>query len=161
MKLIQRRQLLVDPIGQAQLMRRPMLYWLFAPVAILLFAVLRESMVGPETPFTMRSFGFWYIFGLAAATLILPIPLLVYDLLTISNRMVGPYVRLRRALRELAQGRIPRPLDVRQGDYFHELYEDFNTALAVYRMQHEGICTASTIADETDLREHVEANAGR
>jgi hypothetical protein len=52
------------------------------------------------------------------------------DIVRMSNRFVGPVVRLRGALRELAENRPAQPLNFRDDDFWRELATDFNKAAA-------------------------------
>ena len=47
-----------------------------------------------------------------------------------SNRFVGPVLRLRKGLREVAEGRPAQPLNFRDDDFWREMASDFNCAAA-------------------------------
>lgn len=53
-------------------------------------------------------------------------PIFLRDLCKLTNRFAGPMVRLRRAMRDLADGREVAPVQFRDGDFWQELAEDFN-----------------------------------
>jgi len=47
-----------------------------------------------------------------------------------SNKFVGPVMRLRNGLRDLAEGRPAQPLNFRDDDFWREMATDFNRAAA-------------------------------
>ena len=53
-------------------------------------------------------------------------PWAVWDAARVSNRIVGPFVRVRGAVRRLGNKEPVRPLSVRQGDDWEEWIQDFN-----------------------------------
>ena len=57
-------------------------------------------------------------------------PLFLYDMCKLSNRFAGPMVRLRQAMRELADGQEVSPCRFRAGDYWGEMAQDFNRIAA-------------------------------
>jgi hypothetical protein len=59
------------------------------------------------------------------------VPLLVIDTLRLSNRLVGPLVRLRDGLRRLARGEQVSPIHFRTGDFMEELANEFNRVSAL------------------------------
>jgi hypothetical protein len=50
-------------------------------------------------------------------------------MLVFSNRFAGPVFRMRRVLREVAQGRVVERVRLRDGDYWHGFADDLNAAL--------------------------------
>ena len=71
---------------------------------------------------------FRYAPALAASLLLLPV--VMVDVVRLSNRFVGPMVRLRGALKDMADGRPAQPLNFRDNDYWRELATEFNRAAA-------------------------------
>jgi nitrogen fixation/metabolism regulation signal transduction histidine kinase len=57
------------------------------------------------------------------------LPVFVVDTIKISHRFAGPVYSLRRALREIAEGKPPRKLKFRRHDFWHELADDYNAML--------------------------------
>ena len=49
------------------------------------------------------------------------LPVFVVDTIKISHRFAGPIFSLRRTMREVAEGKPPRKLKFREGDFWHEL----------------------------------------
>ena len=57
------------------------------------------------------------------------LPVFVVDTIKLSHRFAGPIFSLRRAIREVAQGKTPRKLKFRRRDFWHDLAEDYNAML--------------------------------
>jgi hypothetical protein len=68
---------------------------------------------------------FWPV--LFASALVLP--LLLADVLRVSNRFAGPMYRLRNALRDLADGKPVTPVKFREGDFWCNMADEFNRVL--------------------------------
>jgi signal transduction histidine kinase len=66
--------------------------------------------------------------ALLASLLVLPV--IVWDLLRLSHRFVGPMIRLRNAMRDLADGKQVRPISFREEDFWCEFAEEFNRLAA-------------------------------
>jgi hypothetical protein len=80
-----------------------------------------------------------------AASLIL-LPIVMIDVVRMSNRFVGPVVRLRGALNELAETGHTGPVVFRDNDYWHELAVDFNRVAE--RAQSEKSAEAPAVFDD-------------
>jgi hypothetical protein len=63
---------------------------------------------------------------LLAAVVLIPI---MWDMLSFSNRFAGPVYRMRRVLREVARGGAIQKVQLREGDFWHGLADDLNSAL--------------------------------
>lgn len=61
--------------------------------------------------------------------LIVLVPVMAWDAMRFTHRLVGPLVRLRRAMQEVAGGTAVPPVRFRQGDYLDEVRDDFNGML--------------------------------
>jgi methyl-accepting chemotaxis protein len=57
------------------------------------------------------------------------LPVAAWDAVKFAHRLVGPIVRVRRGLQELAAGQPIHPIRFRDGDYMLELRDDFNAML--------------------------------
>lgn len=121
-----RRQLFVDRKVQGAIVLRCLLYWatcLFTTFIILFFWSL---LTGPARISWMTVDQIWFSYGPAFIASILILPLIVWDLLRMSNRFAGPVLRLRRELKKLAKGEHVNPLFFRNGDYWRDMADDFN-----------------------------------
>jgi hypothetical protein len=61
------------------------------------------------------------------------LPIAALDAVRFAHRLVGPLVRVRRALRDLADGQAIPPVKFREGDYLSELRDDFNAMLEAFQ----------------------------
>jgi hypothetical protein len=77
-------------------------------------------------------------------------PIFVLDLCKLSNRFVGPVLRLRRGMRDLAEGRTVSPIHFRKGDFWQDLGTDFNQVVE---------CVQAAKADATPLKSNGQGDA--
>ena len=126
MPMPRRRKLFVDRAVQGALIGRALSYW----VACLLFVTVPlciGRVYAHPDQFIFQQFGaLWKQFGPVLTCAVLMLPLVVYDLLQLTNRFVGPLVRLRREMQRLAAGERVRPLRFRKGDFWQDLTIHFN-----------------------------------
>ena len=93
-----------------------------------LMFVWRLLMEGPGD--LLEQYGrFLADFAPAFILFALLLPVVSWDVLKLSHRMVGPIVRFRRALQDLAAGRTVQPIKLRDGDYLTEMRDEFNSLL--------------------------------
>ena len=107
--------------------------WLFLPegvkssrlFTISLLLIWWDLFADPPRRFMMMLSDVCQRFAPAAASLII-VPLIVMDLLRLSNRFAGPARRLQSALRDLAEGKEVPPLMFRDNDFWQEMAAEFN-----------------------------------
>src|SRR5438309_2257387 len=112
--------------------------WLLVRIAIylgLFFVVLGNLLFvwrlldeGPGNPVEQYAQVFWEHAPVLVLLAVL-MPFLAWDAVRFSHRLVGPLVRFRRAMQDLAAGEPIRPLKLREGDFLGELRDDFNQML--------------------------------
>jgi hypothetical protein len=134
-KTFPRKRLFVDPKVQGTLILRVVLYWIVLLVTLTLLLLCWRIFTGPARPFYTHFDAMWFQFGPAMVGSFLLLPLVVFDILRVSNRFAGPLFRLRRSLRALARGEPVRPISFREGDFWIEVAHEFNAVLA--RFEHE------------------------
>jgi sensor histidine kinase YesM len=61
--------------------------------------------------------------------LLILVPVMAWDTIRFSHKLVGPLVRFRRTMQAIAEGQSVRPIKLRDGDYPTELRDDFNKML--------------------------------
>ena len=61
--------------------------------------------------------------------LLVLVPVMAWDTIRFSHRLVGPLVRFRKTLQDMAKGEAVRPIKLREGDYLIEMRDDFNKML--------------------------------
>jgi hypothetical protein len=57
------------------------------------------------------------------------VPVIAWDAIRFTHRLVGPLVRIRQTVRDVAAGEPVRPIRLRDGDYLTEFRDDFNAML--------------------------------
>ncbi len=63
------------------------------------------------------------------------VPVMAYDGIRFTHRLVGPLVRIRTALRAIAGGEQVRRVKLREDDFLHEMAAEFNEALEAVHKQ--------------------------
>jgi hypothetical protein len=125
----QRRKVYIDANVQGALARRIILHWVaFFGVALVVSFVL-QVLSNPFRPVVDHLRDLWWTQGPFIVVMLFLLPVFVVDTVKISHRFAGPIFSLRRAIREITQGKPPRKLKFRTNDFWHELSEDFNAML--------------------------------
>jgi hypothetical protein len=125
-----RRQLFVDAKIQGALMLRVILYWATCLVTITLMLLCWRILTGPARTFYQHLDEMWFSFGPALLGSLILLPLVIVDVVRLSNRLVGPFVRLRHGMRALARGEHVESIRFRQGDFWREFTDEFNAVVA-------------------------------
>ena len=128
--------LFIDREVQGALLLRTACYWLFCLFSITLIVLCWNALTGPPRRFVDLATEFYLRYSPALAASLIMLPIVLFDVLRLSNRFVGPVVRLRIGLNELAEGRPAQPLNFRDDDFWRSLANEFNRAAA--RLAREG-----------------------
>jgi hypothetical protein len=123
-------RLMIDPGVQGTLILRVVLYWIICLVGVTLMLFCWRMIVNGPQPLAVRWEGIWLDFGPALVASVVLLPLVVFDVLRVSNRFSGPLFRLRRAMRALARGEHIAPISFREGDFWIEIAHEFNAIAA-------------------------------
>jgi len=114
---------------QTKLFIRIAMYWLIYQLAVWNFLfVWRVVQEGPGNPLEQ----YWGVFLDYYPTLIIfgvIVPILAWDAVRFTHRMVGPVVRFRRAMQEVSEGKLVRRIKLRPNDFLTDLQDDFNEML--------------------------------
>ena len=124
-----RKHLFVDPKVQGALVARVVLYWVVCIMAICLMLLCWRIVTGPARMFYTHFDDMWFFYGPAFVASLLLLPLVILDVIRLSNRFAGPVLRLRRSIRELARGEHVDPIEFRDNDFWQEFAEEFNILL--------------------------------
>jgi hypothetical protein len=121
-----RERLFVDPSVQGMLLKRVVAYWFLAIFAIALLICFQVYLAGGtlSTFFKLQQVLTQFEPALIAALCILPVIML--DCLRVTSKFAGPLVRLRREMRNLADGKSVDPVLFRKNDLYYELTDEFN-----------------------------------
>ncbi len=82
--------------------------------------------------------------------LILLMPVMAWDTIRFSHKMVGPLVRFRKAMQDIADGHQIRPIKLRDGDYPTEMRDDFNRMLEELQKRGVPVIKPADPAKEND-----------
>jgi len=148
-----RRQLFVDPKVQGALVIRVVFYWVVCLITITLM-LLCWSILRTPRMFYAHFDDMWFHYGPALVASFILLPMVVADIIRVSNRFAGPLVRLRRSMRALARGEHVRPISFREGDFWQEFAEEFNAIAA--RVQRETPTADSTCHEHEEESEEPE-----
>ncbi|HEX3727837.1 MAG TPA: hypothetical protein VHV08_16410 [Pirellulales bacterium] len=128
MRYIPRKKLLIDSKVQGALLTRAVVYWCLFALTVSQLLLCWQIAHGPDAPF-FSHFRLVEIFRTHADVAIagvLLLPIILLDTIFISNRIVGPLVRLRTSLKQLADGQPVANLGFRQHDFWREIANELN-----------------------------------
>jgi hypothetical protein len=80
--------------------------------------------------------------------LLILVPVMAWDAMRFSHRLVGPMVRFRRTMQSIALGETVRPIKLRDGDYLTDLRDDFNQMLE--SLQRRGVSVLQPTVPEQE-----------
>jgi len=123
----ERKHFFVDPKVQGWLIFRVVLYWIVCLSTIILLLLCWRIITGPARIFYTHFDDMWFHYGPALVASFVVLPLVIIDLIRFSNRFVGPMLRLKRSMRQLARGEDVDPIEFRDSDFWQELANEFNT----------------------------------
>jgi hypothetical protein len=132
---MKRRQLFVDHKVQGALVMRAISYWFMCLLTVALMLLCWRVLTGPARLFYRHLDDMWFHFGPALIASLILLPIIVVDIIRLSNRFAGPMLRMRRAMQNLAKGERVPPLQFRDNDFWKDFAQDFNALLA--RVQRE------------------------
>ncbi len=123
---------------QGRLVKRMAAYWALYHVVLwhgmffLSYLEYRAALVEgePETPFIDLYATFAWKYRSLALCAVAACPIILWDLVRMTHRVVGPLVRLEGTLVRMAHGETVRQLKFRDGDYVDGLEAAFNLYLA-------------------------------
>ena len=121
-----RRQYFVDPKVQGAIVVRCLMYWGACLLTTFVMLFFWSLLTGPARLSWMTIDQLWFSYGPAFIASLLLLPLVLWDILKMTNRFAGPVLRLRRELKKLANGEHVNPLFFRDGDYWRDVAADFN-----------------------------------
>ncbi len=121
-----RKSLFVDPVVQGAVVRRAVFYWGACLLFISLPLIIGRTLAEPGKLFYEHLGALWELYWPMLTCTVLVLPLIVYDLMRLTNRFAGPMLRLRGAMRRLADGHSVETVRFRKDDFWQEFAEYFN-----------------------------------
>lgn len=131
--IYKRRRLFIDPPIQGMLLLRVGLYWtvcVLTQVLIINLVAVVASMSAAPNAFSVPSLQLRWLLVLVVFASVLVLPVVLFDVLRLSHRWVGPVFRLRTSLQALSRGEKVAPISFRAGDFWQEMAGDFNVVAA-------------------------------
>lgn len=148
---VKRKQLFVDRHVQGALLVRAVLYWIACLVTVTIAVIVWRILTGPARPFYTHFDDLWFQYSPAIIATLLLLPFVIFDTMQLSNKFVGPLLRLRRSMNRLAKGEHVSPIHFRKGDFWHDLANEFNAVVA--RVQGETTAAKVGPTDSASLRD--------
>lgn len=145
-----RKQLFVDPKVQGALVGRVVMYWFVCLITISLMLLCWRIVTGPARPVYTHFDDMWFFYGPAAVASLFLLPLVIVDIVRLSNRFTGPLLRLRRSMRALARGEHVTPIEFRDGDFWQDFAEEFNRVVARVQSPDSAANDEQIVADELE-----------
>ncbi len=128
--LNRRRRRFVHPRIQIALVLQSLRQWmLFLFAMIGLLCGLEYFNNGAQESMSACAVKMWGRSGPALVVLFSLLPAIVYDSIRMSNRFVGPLMRLRTAMNGVARGEAMEPLKCRRNDCAEDFFVAFNEML--------------------------------
>jgi hypothetical protein len=150
-----RKRLFVEPKVQGALVARVLLYWFVCLITVALMILCWNVVRTPRMFYTFFD-DMWFRYAPALLASFALLPMVIIDIVRLSNRFAGPLLRLRRSMRALARGEHVEPLHFRDGDFWQEFAEEFNAVVA--RLEREGrAAPPKQEAEEPEERELIAA----
>ena len=125
----QRKKKFVDAKVQGALARRIILHWVVFLAVASLAAFILQVLSDPLRPLQAHIQNLWWTHGPFILVLLFLLPVFIVDTIKVSHRFAGPVFALRRAIREIAQGKPARKLTFRRDDFWRDLATDYNAML--------------------------------
>ena len=130
MSRVQRRRVFVDTEVQNALARRVIVQWACFLLVTSVASFLLQVLANPFRPLADHVAALWWTQGPLLLVAALLLPAFVVDTVKFSYRFAGPISNLRRAMREIDEGKPAKTLNFREGDFWQELAEDFNALVS-------------------------------
>jgi hypothetical protein len=132
----ERKKVWIDEF-QTRLMQRIVGYLiLFLIVLVNFLYTWKLATGGPGDPIERWRSVFLDYYPVGICLLVL-VPVMAWDAIRFSHRLIGPLVRFRRTMHQIAQGEPVPPIKLREGDYLVDLRDDFN--LMMEALQRRGV----------------------
>lgn len=159
----QRKRYFVDKNIQGMLIRQAIKYWIACLGAVAALTTAGLVFISPgiaglvNSGNTLSTALSMLFIGIVSSLVLLPFVLL--QVVRVSNRFVGPVYRLRRSMKELAEGKPVQPVRFRQDDFWQDFADSFNQVAEQMQARSEEVACvprATEISIETVVEPTVE-----
>jgi hypothetical protein len=114
-------------------------YWLFFVATIAIMLTLWEALARPPESLAELLSAVVQRYLPAMVTSLVVLPLVMIDVLRLSHRFVGPVLRIRQGLQELAAGKRPGRIKFRENDFWPDMAAEFNAAAEHFEESHDAL----------------------
>ncbi len=153
MSRMKRKQNFIDNHVQGSLLRRIMSHWLMFFFVAGFAVILLQTLLGdPQLSMADRLSQQVGEFVFFAVVMVAMFPAFMLDTIRFSNRFVGPIARVRRHLRQLADGDTER-CAFRGNDFWKDLADEFNGVAELVERQQQEIEQLKTQLDRSGQSE--------
>jgi hypothetical protein len=121
-----RNQKFIDAQVQGALARRIIFHWFVFVIVSWGVSFFLQLLSDPFRPVADNLWYMWTTQGPLMLVMVFLLPVFVLDTVKLSHRFAGPVMSLRRAMREVADGKAARKIQFRKNDFWHELADDYN-----------------------------------
>ncbi len=122
----------VDKRVQGALLKHAVRYWIISLVAVGSLTTIGWLMFTPDGSFVNVRQHLAHtlpVLLIALAISLVFLPMVLYDLVCLSHKFVGPMFRLKRCMLEVAAGQSVAPIKFRDGDFWQEYADAFNAVM--------------------------------
>ncbi len=134
----------MDKSTQWAIVGQSLLHWFYHSSLTVFFLLILELVQGGILkPWSETWQAIWPIAAAVYFSMLLLLPIFILDSFKLSNRFVGPVARIRTALRELAEGKPYRSVELRTKDFWPEMGQELDAAV-------QALTTQTTI-EESDV----------
>lgn len=124
-----RKKLLVDPVVQGALIGRVAVYWFVCLITLFFLLLCWNIITGPARLPWRQLDSMWFHYGPVFVASVFILPIVLIDVLRLTNRFAGPIYRVRRVMRELAAGKQVEKVHFREEDFWKEFAEELNSLI--------------------------------
>ncbi len=119
----------IDTNVQGSLAHRIIFHWLAFLLVAFVVSFILQVLTNPFRPMTAHLKDLWWTHGPFLVVVAFMLPAYVVDTIKLSHRFAGPIFNLRRAMREVVEGKPPRKVKFRRRDFWQDLAGDYNAML--------------------------------
>jgi hypothetical protein len=154
MRLFRRKRLFIDARVQSALLMRIVVYWFLNLLTVSLLLICWQIIDGPAVPLGERfDLGhLWHEHASVLLALLMTLPIILLDSVILSHRFVGPFFRIRSAIRTLKSGATIEPLRFRDKDFWQDVARDLND-LSIYFDQQRARLEIATANHQNEVVE--------
>jgi hypothetical protein len=160
MASFRRTAFFVDPKAQRAFLARIAAYWFLCLVASGTSLVAWMLLTGGPRVLFQPLAEFWPQFAPAVVVSSLMLPILMFDCVRLTNRFAGPMFRVRREMRNLANGIPTHSIHLRTGDFWMGFVAEFNAVRERVLMLEERL-NAKPIESAPDVVETIDQALGQ